>query len=157
MARRRRKSKAAPLIAVAVVVAVMWELIGRGDWWTVAQIATVTGAVAGFWVLFLRSTRCGYITYRGRPCRQQSPGELRGCRKYHKGLKAEALFDHIGIRHPRRQMQKAWMGSGEEPPTDTESATGQLERPAYDITMLVATVLSAVAAVAMPVVQMVLT
>ena len=157
MARRRSKktSTTTPiLIAVGFVTLFLLEMIRKGHWWTFAQVATIAIAVLGAWVLFLRSTRCGYITYQGQPCRLAAPGELRGCKKYHKGLKMEALVNHLGLKHPRQHMQKAWMGAPAEP--EPAPKPGKLEHPAYDITMLVATIFSAVSAVAMPIIQMVL-
>ncbi|MGH8876847.1 MAG: hypothetical protein ACRD0P_05825, partial [Stackebrandtia sp.] len=112
----------------------------------------VTGAVSGTWWLFFRSTRCGYRTRSDNACRYQAPGELRGCKKYHKGLKAEALLNHFGLRHPRQIMQGTWLrtggsgGGGAEPATD--EPLGQLRRPVLDTVGLVATVFSAATSVA---------
>lgn len=154
MARRRRQRKpVAPLAVTAIVILLAFQLIQGRQWWILTQIGTVSLALLGLWLLFYRSTRCGYITHQGQPCRIQAHGELRGCKKYHKGLKAQALLNHIGLKHPRQWMQRAWMEKDDGTEKPEESPPGKLERPVYDISMLIATFVSAAAAIVMPLIQ----
>ena len=151
--RRRQRKTVASLVVAAIVILLTLQLIRDRQWWILTQIGTVTFALLGLWLLFFRSTRCGYVTYQGQPCRIRASGELRGCKKFHKGLKAEALLNHIGLKHPRQWMQRAWMEEGDGTEKPEETPLGRLERPVYDISMLIATIVSAAAAIVMPLVQ----
>ena len=158
MGRRRRKGNSgrdAVLGAVVITVIGVFSLIREGEWFLLTELLAVAVAVGGTWLLFFRSTRCGFTTRAEGACRLPAPGELRGCKKFHKGLKAEALLNHFGIPHPRQLMQRTWLrpadGAGE---VTADEPAGELSRPVLDTVALIATVFSAVTSVLMPLIQM---
>ena len=168
MGKRRRtadQGSLAPGLGIAGGIVWGYHLYQKSDWISLAAMVFAAFAVLGIWLLFLRGTRCGYPTRQYAPCRLRVRGALRGCEKFHKGLKAEAAIAYVGHRHPRDQLQRIWLSHAATtrlmspvggPPLPEPNDGGRRERPRFEITMVLATVGSALASVVMPVIQMLL-
>jgi len=113
----------------------------------------VSITVTLMWFSFLMPTHCDYLTLRGTPCNRYVRGKLRGCRD-HGRWKRDAMFAALGGRNPGRRFRTTWAAPAMEPlptPASQRSDGGRSPRSdgrgAYDLAILVATLLSAVAAV----------
>jgi hypothetical protein len=111
-------------------------------------------AVLLFWLLFLMPTKCDYMTQRNKPCDRSVRGKARGCWD-HGRWKRDAMFATIGRRNPGLRFRVMWSAPSASPSRvkarrvpDEESQAVNASRGSYNLVMLVATVLSAIAAVA---------
>ncbi|WP_432875947.1 hypothetical protein ACQPYH_25145 [Kribbella sp. CA-245084] len=110
-------------------------------------------AVLMFWFLFLMPTKCDYMTQRLKPCDRSVRGKARGCRD-HGRWKRDAIFATVGRRNPGQRFRMMWsapatspMPVPARPPRDKASREANATRGAYNLVMLIATVVSAIAAV----------
>jgi hypothetical protein len=108
-----------------------------------------------FWISFLMPTTCDYITQRRKPCDYDVRGKLCGCR-FHGRWKRDAMFAALGGRNPGQRFRVTWQApetradprlARAEPPPGQRAAQPE-HRGAYDLAMLAATIISAIAALA---------
>ncbi|TDC29265.1 hypothetical protein [Kribbella albertanoniae] len=111
-------------------------------------------AVLLFWMLFLMPTKCDYLTTRRKPCDRGVRGKVGGCRD-HARWKRDAMFAAFGRRNPGQRFRIAWSAQDAAlPPApvrqtrDGERQSANASRGSYNLVMLIATVVSALAALA---------
>jgi hypothetical protein len=110
-------------------------------------------AVFLFWLLFLIPTKCDYRTLRNKPCDRGVRGKVRGCWD-HARWKRDAMFAAVGRRNPGERFRVMWSAPGAPEPIVKQSQAvrgndgpaANATRGTYNLVMLIATVVSAIAA-----------
>jgi|HubBroStandDraft_2_1064218.scaffolds.fasta_scaffold337948_2 hypothetical protein len=146
MARRRKKIGKLSLVIFSALLCSL--ILASREAWAVLIILWLLALV--LWVAFFKRTQCDVETAAGSGCGNPARGRLGACHLIkHKRAKNDALWAMVNLRNPAMRYRIKWAQSrssyGRESP-QVEEATPRLTRPAYDGTMLAATVLIAIAA-----------
>lgn len=148
MGRRKAATKSGDLVVLVALGACYWILLAG------AQPSFTTGllflTVLLVWICLLMPTHCDYRTQRGKPCDRSVRGKLRGCRD-HGRWKRDAMFAMLKLRNPGLLFRVMWSAPGAATVTTVSAGTpaqsGPSEQSAYDVVMLVLTIVSTVATV----------
>lgn len=152
MAKKRRPSKLSDLLALSCMA--LLAHIGYPPERNLLAWMFGVPAVLLFWTLFLMPTKCDYMTQRNKPCDRSVRGKARGCWT-HGRWKRDAMFAAFGRRNPGQRFRVMWSapGGGQKPVParrvrDDDRETTNASRGGYNLVMLIATIVSAIAAVA---------
>jgi hypothetical protein len=149
---RGRRKHARQLGVAAVILGIGYLLYDQREWiWLVAYVTFLVLCVV-FWIAFVRRTTCDVLTTSGRGCRNNARGALGACGfNSHRRLKRRAILLKLGLRRASPPPTVWGTGQPSGPGGPVEGPMFELEprlgRSAYDITMLVATLISTVATV----------
>lgn len=113
--------------------------------------ALVAIAALLFWLCFIKPSLCDYQTGKGRACTSPVNGKLRGCWR-HRRLKRDAIFAALDMRNPGQVFRVMWSAPHDAsslPQRGSVSSTATPTRQAaYDVAILMLTLVSTIAAVA---------
>lgn len=135
----------------AMLVAGFLTLIFFGNRLPTAAWVFLGIAAFGLWWLFLMPTKCDTVlrTDRGRLCTKNVRGKLRGCEQWHSRDKRDAVFAALfRMRNPGLMFRMMWAPPPIVPGGSNVSAMAGSRKATYDATMLLLTLIGALAGVA---------
>lgn|GEM_PF-4401906 len=142
-----RKSVRRAILVIVAIAGVV--LAGRENRFATAFLLLF---IVLCWYAFFKKSVCDVEGRNGRGCGKSARGRLLACDlPLHKRIKRDALFAAFGVQNPGKRFRIKWADPGESygriSPTVT-ATPAQVTNNAYNVTMLLATVASALAAVA---------
>ena len=146
MSRTGRRTKAGDLIIMVLVGALAY--LGFGDRVSSLAWGLIAISVVLTWITLFMPTYCDVETARQRGCRRPTYGKLRACRT-HAREKRDAVFGLFNLRNPGRLFRVMWSSGAPDSSGLGGSEQTQVtsQRAAYEVTMLLAALVSAGAAV----------
>lgn len=150
MPRRRRRSRVGGLSVGGLVVLILSLLLAARRAWPALAVFWIFVLV--LWVAFFKPTQCDVEKDNGEGCGNPAHGRLRACHLVkHKRAKHDALWAMFKLKNPAIRYRIMWAqprsSYGRVSPQPEETSP-RLTRPLYDGTMLGATVLMTIVAMA---------
>jgi hypothetical protein len=150
MPRRGRRSRVGGLSFGSFVILILSLLLAVQKAWLALAVLWIFVLV--LWLAFLKPTQCDVETSNGEGCGNPAHGRLRACYLVkHKRAKRDALWTMFRLKNPAIRYRIMWAqprsSYGRVSP-QSEEPQPRLMRPLYDGTMLGATVLMTIVAMA---------